>query len=156
MIGAVVSYVDDPRLIDTNVINPQWIMDGVYAIINDPIVKDENKGQLHIKDLERLLPKKKFPKPRHAYLLELMQKFNLCYAAKDQRDIYFIPDLFVDAEPKFEWDSNESMHFRYNYDDFPPDAFITRFIVEMHQDIQDNKRWRSGVLISNGACQAKV
>ena len=36
MIGAVVSFVDDPRLIDTNVINPQWIMDGVYAIINDP------------------------------------------------------------------------------------------------------------------------
>ena len=66
MIGAVVSFVDDPRLIDTNVINPQWIMDGVYAIINDPKVKDETKGKLHIKDLERILPKKKFPKERHA------------------------------------------------------------------------------------------
>ncbi|MBC8374880.1 MAG: 50S ribosome-binding GTPase [FCB group bacterium] len=156
MIGAVVSFVDDPRLIDTNVINPQWIMDGVYAIINDPVVKDETKGRLHIKDLERILPKKKFPKSRHAYLLELMQKFNLCYAANDKRDIYFIPDLFVDIEPNLDWDSSKSMHFRYNYDDFPPDAFITRFIVEMHQDIQGKKRWRSGVFISNGACQAKV
>jgi small GTP-binding protein len=156
MIGAVVSYVDDPRLIDTNVINPQWIMDGVYAIINDPIVKDEAKGKLHIDDLERILPKKKFPKSRHAYLLELMKKFNLCYAAKDQRDIYFIPDLFEDIEPDFEWDGNKSMHFRYNYDDFPPDTFITRFIVEMSQDIQEDKRWRSGVFISNGSCRAKV
>lgn len=156
MIGAVVSFVDDPRLIDTNVINPQWIMDGVYAIINDPKVKDKAKGELHIDDLERILPKKKFPKARHAYLLELMKKFNLCYGAKDQRDIYLIPDLFEDIEPDFEWDSDKSMHFRYNYDDFPPDAFMTRFIVEMHQDIQADKRWRSGVYISNGSCSAKV
>ena len=103
MIGAVVSFVDDPRLIDTNVINPQWIMDGVYAIVNDPKVKDEAKGRLHIKDLERILPKEKFPRARQFYLLELMQKFDLCYAAKDQRDIYFIPDLFEDIEPEFEW-----------------------------------------------------
>ena len=48
------------------------------------------------------------------------------------------------------------MHFRYNYDDFPPESFMTRFIVEMHQDIQDEKRWRSGVFISNGSCRAKV
>lgn len=156
MIGAVVSYVDDPRLIDTNVINPQWIMDGVYAIINDPKVKDQAKGRLHISDLERILPKKKFPKARHAYLLELMKKFDLCYAAKEQKDVYFIPDLFEDVEPDFEWNSEGSMHFRYNYDDFSPDVFMTRFIVEMHQDIVDEKRWRSGVYISNGSCHAKV
>jgi len=156
MIGAVVSYVDDPRLIDTNVINPQWIMDGVYAIINDPKVKDESKGELHIDELARILPKDKFPKARHIYLLELMKKFNLCYAANDQRDIYYIPDLFEDIEPEFEWDSEKCMDFRYNYDDFQPVVFMTRFIVEMHQDIQKNKRWRSGVYISNGSCRAKV
>jgi len=156
MIGAVVSFVDDPRLIDTNVINPQWIMDGVYAIINDPTVKDKNKGRLNINDLERILPKQKFPKARHTYLLELMKKFNLCYGAKDQPDIYFIPDLFEDIEPDFEWDGDASIHFRYNYDDFSPDAFMTRFIVEMHEDIVEDKRWRSGVFISNGSCRAKV
>jgi GTPase SAR1 family protein len=131
-------------------------MDGVYAIINDPKVKDEAKGELHIDDLGRILAKKKFPKARHAYLLELMKKFNLCYGAKDKRDIYLIPDLFEDIEPDFEWDSDKSMHFRYNYDDFPPNVFMTRFIVEMHQDIQKEKRWRSGVFISNGSCRAKV
>ncbi len=156
MIGAVVSYVDDPRLIDTNVINPQWILDGVYAIINDSLIKDERKGRLFLDDLERILPKDRFPKERHAYILELMQKFNLCYAAKDQRNIYFIPDLFEDIEPAFAWDSENSLHFRYNYDDFPPVTFITRFIVEMNQDIQDDHRWRSGVHISNGSVEAKI
>ena len=156
IIGAVVSFVDDPRLIDINVINPQWIMDGVYAIINDPKIKDEKKGRLHITDLGRVLPAERFPKNRHAYLLELMQKFNLCYAVKDQRDIYFIPDLFEDIEPDFEWDSDKSMHFRYNYEDFPPDAFITKFIVEMNLDILHDHLWRSGVHISNVSCQAKI
>jgi hypothetical protein len=85
-----------------------------------------------------------------------MKKFNLCYGAKDQPDIYFIPDLFEDIEPNFDWDGDASMHFRYNYDDFSPDAFMTRFIVEMHQDIVEDKRWRSGVFISNGSCRAKV
>lgn len=48
------------------------------------------------------------------------------------------------------------MHFRYDYDDFSPDSFMTKFIVEMYHDIIDEKRWRSGVYISNGTCQAKV
>ena len=156
MLGTVVSYVDDPRLIDTNVINPQWIMDGVYAIINDPKVKDLEKGRLHIDDLGRILSKKKFPKARHAYLLQLMNKFDICYEAKDQRDVYLIPDLFEDIEPDYDWEGENSMHFRYNYDDFSPDSFMTRFIVEMHQDILDDKRWRSGVYIANESCKAKV
>ena len=156
MLGVVVSYVDDPRLIDTNVINPQWIMDGVYSIINDPKVKDDTKGRLHIKDLERILSSEKFPKARHRYLLDLMKKFELCYPAKDQKDLFFIPDLFEDIEPDVEWNNSECIRFRYNYDDFSPDAFMTRFIVDMHQDIVEEKRWRSGVYISNGSCSAKV
>ena len=156
ILGTIVSYANDPRLIDTNVINPQWVMDGVYAIINDSIIKDDNKGKLHINDLARVLDKTKFPKDKHAFLLELLQKFNLCYQAKNSRNIFFIPDLFEDIEPDIKWENKDVMHFRYNYDDFPPDAFMTRFIVEMHEDIIGKKRWRSGVYIDNGNCKAKV
>jgi len=156
ILGAVVSFVDDPRLMDTNVINPQWIMDGVYAIINDPTIKDLNKGRFEIQDLNAILDHDRFPENRHVFLLDLLEKFGLCYAVSGNKNVYYIPDLFEDIEPDFEWDSNEAMHFRYNYDDFPPDAFMTRFIVDMHEDIRDNIRWRSGVLISNGTCTAKV
>ena len=156
ILGTVVSYVDDPRLIDTNVINPQWIMDGVYAIINDPIVKDQNKGQFHIDDLSRILNEKRFPKNKHNFLLELLQKFNLCYPTKNDRNFYFIPDLFEDVEPEVNWNAENTMHFRYNYDDFPPNTFMTKFIVDVHEGIIDKNRWRSGVYISNDSCKAKV
>ena len=157
ILGTVVSYVDDPRLASTHVINPQWIMDGVYKIINDKIIKDDNKGCFAISELARVLPKDRFPIDKHIFLLELMQKFSLCYQAKDDRNVYFIPDLFEDIEPEYDWKIDENtISFRFNYDDFPPDAFMTRFIVAMHESIVDDLRWRSGVYISNSACQAKV
>jgi internalin A len=157
ILGTVVSYVDDPRLTSTHVINPQWIMDGVYKIINDKIIKDDNKGRFNINELTRVLPKDRFPIDKHIFLLELMQKFNLCYQAKDNRNIYFIPDLFEDIEPKYDWEIDKNtIIFRFNYDDFPPNAFMTRFIVEMHESIIDDLRWRSGAYITNKSCQARV
>ncbi len=60
-LGTVVSFVDDPRLADTHVINPQWIMDGVYTLINDPEVKDKRRGEFSFADLKRLLPTDRYP-----------------------------------------------------------------------------------------------
>ncbi|MBK8194933.1 MAG: hypothetical protein IPK76_17620 [Lewinellaceae bacterium] len=54
-LGTVVSFVDDPRLDHTHVINPQWIMDGVYTLINDSVIKDKRRGQFSFADLKRLL-----------------------------------------------------------------------------------------------------
>lgn len=157
ILGTVVSYVDDPRLMDTHVINPQWIMDGVYAIINDPKIKEENKGKFHIRELRRVLLRERFPERKHYFLVELMNKFNLCYEAKGERNTFYIPDLFDDIEPNMkDWNSDMALRFRYNYDDFSPDSFMTQFIVEKHKDIIGEYRWRSGVFISNSSCKAKV
>ena len=156
MLGTIVSFVDDPRLSDTNVINPQWIMNGVYAVINDSIIKDTNKGKFHISELSNILSAKKFPKSRHAYLLQLMEKFNLCYSTNIDKDTYYIPELFEDIEPDVEWNQDNIMRFRYNYDEYSPDPFVTKFIVEVHEQIMDTNRWRSGVYITNGTCSAKI
>lgn len=156
MLGTIVSFVDDPRLADTNVINPQWIMNGVYAIINDKVIKDINKGQFHISELSNILSAKKFPKSRHAYLLQLMEKFNLCYSTNADKDTYYVPELFEDIEPDVEWNQDNIMRFRYNYDEYSPDTFVTKFIVSVHEQIMDMNRWRSGVYITNGTCSAKI
>lgn len=156
MLGTIVSFVDDPRLADTNVINPQWIMNGVYAIINDKVIKDINKGEFHISELSTILSAKKFPKSRHAYLLQLMEKFNLCYSTNADKDTYYVPELFEDIEPDVEWNQDNIMRFRYNYDEYSPDTFVTKFIVSAHEQIMDMNRWRSGVYITNGTCSAKI
>jgi hypothetical protein len=162
-LGTVVAFEDKLKNIDTQVINPQWLLDGVYKILNDPTVKDERKGLFTYADLERILDDKKkngekrFPRTRYPFLLELMQSNGLCYPIDNEKETsYLLPDLFSDAQPEKVWEHEDVMRFRYDYDTYPPDAFMTRFIVAKHADIVGEKRWRSGVVISNGTCSALV
>ena len=156
ILGTVVSFVDDVRLIDTNVIKPQWILDGIYRIINDPKIKNNNYGEFHVDELLKILNQEKFPIHRHGYLLGLMEKFLLCFPLNPEKTSFLLPDLLTDVEPDIKWDNKDIKRFRYRYTDFEPRSIITQFIVYMHNDIKENKVWRSGVFLSNGECEARV
>ena len=156
-LGTVVSFVEDPRLMHTHVINPKWITDGVYSLINDKKVKDDCKGEFSFKDFKRLLDPKRYPSSKYSFLVDLMENFKLCYPVKKTKDVFLLPDLFDDIEPTDVWPEDiDSMEFRLNYGSYPPDLFITQFIVERYEDIIDEKRWRSGVVIGEGKCNAIV
>jgi small GTP-binding protein len=157
-LGAVVSFIDDHRLNDTHVINPQWLLDGIYRFINDAEIKDGRKGEFSFADFQRLLDVKRYPEQKYNFFVELMKKFRLCYPLRCRDNAWLLPDLFADIEPKNVWPETGAMRFRLNYSSFPPDLFITQFIVECYQDIVDEKRWRSGVVIQDkiGDCPAIV
>jgi len=156
-LGTVVSFMDDPRLTGTHVINPQWIMDGVYTLINDAEVKDSRRGEFSFADLSRLLPANRYPFEKYAFLVELMQKFKLCYPLRGRKDTYLLPDLFADIEPAGVWPEGQNgLRFRLNYELFPSDLFMTQFIVEKYASIEVEKRWRSGVVVAEGSCKAIV
>lgn len=156
-LGTIISFVDDPRLVYMNVINPKWIMDGVYSLINDSEVKDERRGLFSFSDFNRLLDKKRYPGDKYSFLVELMKKFRLCYPVNTKADTFLLPDLFSDIEPEGVWrEDKDNMRFRLNYGNYPPDLFITQFIVERYSNIFEDKRWRSGVVIGDGQCKAIV
>ncbi|MEN8218492.1 MAG: COR domain-containing protein [Pseudomonadota bacterium] len=58
-----------------------------------------DNGKLHRNDLKSLLNNQTYPKRKHDYLLELMKKFELCYALNNNE--YLLPDLFPIQEPEF-------------------------------------------------------
>ncbi|MFN0035586.1 MAG: COR domain-containing protein [Saprospiraceae bacterium] len=156
-LGTVVSFVDDPRLDHTHVINPQWIMDGVYNLINDAEVKDKRRGEFSFADLKRLLPIDRYPSDKYSFLVELMEKFKLCYPLRTHKNTFLLPDLFSDIEPAGVWpEQNKGLQLRFNYDSFPPALFMAQFIVERYADIVDEKRWRNGVVVRHGRCEAIV
>ncbi len=156
-LGTVVSFVDDPRLMDTHVINPRWLMDGAYGILNHPEIKEANKGCFSFGDLERIFDLKRYPRSRFNFLVRLMETFRLCYPARGGEDTYLIPTLFPDAEPEKVWEVANPMRFRLDYKQYPPDLFMTQFIVDHYQQIEDDKVWRSGVVIKDGnGCKALV
>ncbi len=140
----LVNHFEDRWLRETNVINPQWITEAVYTIINAPQLA--SNGKLHREDLKTILDNAIYPERKHDYIIELMKKFELCYALN--YDEYLLPDLFPIQEPDFEFDDEHGLHFILEYG-FLPKSIFTRFIVKMHSQILDNTHWRSGILLKD-------
>ncbi|MGX9727285.1 MAG: COR domain-containing protein [Candidatus Electronema sp. VV] len=155
-LGTVVSFFDDLRLKDTHVINPQWLLDGIYRFINDYDIKEQRRGEFSFADFERLLRRERYPSLKYPFFVNLMKKFKLCYPLRHWKNAWLLPDLFADIEPPNVWPESDVMRFRLNYSNFPPDLFITQFIVACYQQIDGEKRWRSGVVIKDGGCTAIV
>ncbi|MGB5686423.1 MAG: COR domain-containing protein, partial [Candidatus Electrothrix sp.] len=158
-LGTVVSFLDVYRLKNTNVINPRWLLDGIYRLLNDHKIKKERQGLFRFADLARLLDQRRYPDQKYPFLVDLMQEFKLCYPLTCFKNTcepaWLLPDLFTDIEPPDVWPHVNTMRFRLNYNS-PPDLFITQFIVDRYASIVDEKRWRSGVVVTDGTCQAII
>jgi small GTP-binding protein len=144
----VVVYFADLDLNDTHVLEPRWITEAVYKIINAQQLAIK-KGVLCLQELTEILKPitaedYQYPPEKHRHIIELMKKFELCYALEN-RDI-LIPDLLDIQEPEFSFTDKQPLRFRLEYD-FLPKSIMPRFIVKRHADIKDTLRWRTGVVL---------
>ena len=146
-LGIALNYKDDPRLRDMHVLNPRWVTEGIYKILNaEKIAKQQ--GELELMDLERILDIEKYPVERYAFLFELMKKFELCFPFPEADDRYLIPELLGKQQPEETklFDPRLCLNFRYSYP-IKPEGILPRFIVRTHLLSQHNPRWRSGVIL---------
>lgn len=151
----VVVYFPDLELNDTHVLEPRWITEAVYKIINSKQLAAK-QGVLCLKDLAEILMQKSkedfhYPPEKHRHIIELMKKFELCYQV--DRDHILIPDLLDVQEPDFSLNDKQPLRFRLQYD-FLPKSVMPRFIVKRHQEIKDDLRWRTGVVLYDKNNQA--
>jgi internalin A len=147
-LGVALTYKDDRRLRDTHVINPRWVTNGIYGLLNSPIVADR-QGLIHIDDLARLLDPKEYPQATHEFILNLMRKFELCFRLPEPRDSEFlIPQLLSKEQPPLNSDFGASprLWFRYSYA-YLPEGLLPRFIVRSHALGASMARWRTGVTL---------
>ena len=146
-LGIVINFQDDPRLEDTNILNPQWVTQGVYRILCDRALMKAG-GRLDRRALDRVLSPKVYPRHKHQFILDIMQKFELCFPFRESRErLFLVPDLLSKEAPDTgSWD--ESLAFQYQYNVLPS-SVISRFIVRMHTYIHEDVTWRSGVLVSD-------
>src|SRR6185369_1659666 len=73
-LGIVVNFRDDPRLAETHVLNPEWVTNGIYKILNAETLARKG-GELRLAELSGVLDANIYPKAMHLYLLDLMRKF---------------------------------------------------------------------------------
>ena len=152
-LGTVLSFQDDLRLSETNVLNPEWVTNGVYRILNSNELF-QSKGVLAIGDLNRILDSREYPKNKHVFIIEMMKKFELCFGFEGDEK-FLIPDLLSKEEPYLNWDYDNGLAFQYHYN-FLPGSVISRFIVRMHQFIASNTYWRTGVVLKHKDNKALV
>jgi small GTP-binding protein len=150
-LGVILHFKDFP-LLDTHVLEPKWVTEAVYRIINSEKVA-ESKGILKLNLLDEILKKEKetdyyYPRDRYRYIIDLMMKFELCYDL--DRETVLLPDLLEVQEPEFDFDYTNSLKFSIEYDFFPR-SVMPRFIVKKNKEIKGELRWRTGVVIEDNA-----
>jgi internalin A len=155
-LGIALNYRDDPRLKDTHVLNPHWVTSGIYKILNANRV-EEQKGEIHLKDLPAILDAKEYPREMHGFLLELMKKFELCFSFADDEERYLIPELLDKQEPGSarEFRPEECLNFQYHYPVLP-EGLLPRFIVRTHILGDEKSLWRTGVILEFEGSRALV
>ena len=154
VLGTVVRFPGD-----TQVLNPRWVTQGVYALLTSArLVKAQ--GQFDMKDVGEILlglpnADEHYPPHTHERLIRVMRHFELCFEFTDRQGHYLIPRHLHDNELDIPWDDADALKFQYHYETLP-DAVISRFIVRMNQYITKQYYWKNGVFLHDGENRAKV
>lgn len=146
-LGVALNYKDDIRLRDAHVLNPRWVTNGVYALLNNPELQNKG-GELWLAEVAAILDPDKYPRQMHRFLLDLMRKFELCFTFSDDDTHYLIPELLDKQEPEesASFDLAECLNFEYRYVVLT-EGLLPRFIVRTHALSEGHPRWRSGVIL---------
>ncbi|MCZ4410099.1 ADP-ribosylation factor-like protein [Cryomorphaceae bacterium 1068] len=148
-LGSVVFFTDI-GLKTTSVINPEWITNGVYAIINHPLLA-ENNGELELSLLDNILDKEVYPSEKHNYIIALMVKFELCYKVSERKIL--IPDLLPVEQPDDLPEEELVIELTYR---FIPKSIIANIIVRFKNDIYENQAWRTGVVLFSERLNTRI
>ncbi len=157
-LGIALNYRHDPRLRDTSVLKPRWLVDGIYTILRW-LHRVESRGEIRLSDFNEALGNKRiYPPTMHQFLLALMEKFELCFPLEEKKGAFLVPGLLDANQPrqlkKFMEPGATRIQFRY--EDVRPPGLIPRFIVRSHTLSARQSRWLRGVVIARGKTKALV
>ncbi|MEM7757298.1 MAG: COR domain-containing protein, partial [Cyanobacteria bacterium P01_A01_bin.40] len=145
----------DSILYRTVILKPEWGTDAVYKVLDNQKVINQ-KGYFTRNDLKIIWQDPKYFSMR-GELLELMKKFQLCYEIPGIEDALIVPELLSNSKPKYDWNESNNLILRYTYHDFMPKGIINRFVVMVHQYIDQQKYvWKSGVILKQDNSKAEV
>ncbi|MEH2096112.1 COR domain-containing protein, partial [Nostoc sp.] len=145
-LGLVLNFRDHPILKNTNVLKPNWVTEGIYALLSDENLKTKTKGIFTPADLTCILNPERYPTERHGYLIELMKEFELGFALECYPPQFLIAGLLPKDQPDKTELQGETLEFQYHYKVLP-ESIISRFIVNTHEKIHNQIYWRSGVML---------
>ena len=152
-LGVCLHFQDDPILKNWIILKPEWGTTAVYTVLDTPSVQ-KALGYFTQTDLVTIWSDEQYTDMRDE-LLQLMMRFKLCYEIPYRPGTYITPQLLSPNQPEYDWDSNDNLILRYEYE-FMPKGMLTRFTVEMHRLIDCDLVWKEGVILTQGNARAEV
>lgn len=164
-LGVVINF-RNLKNFDTQILNPLWLTNGVYRIINSEIVANAG-GLLQENDFDAVIndPRYKkentsdrvfeYPKGKLQYIVRVMQEFELCFQL-DPRT-WVVPQLLPVQEPEFKAEG-ALLRFEIHFPDFLPDSVFPRLMVKLHTFLAlsdgltqsqpiTKQAWRTGMVL---------
>ncbi len=151
-LGVVINF-RNLKNFDTQILNPLWLTNGVYRIINSERVAN-TQGLLHEADFDAVIndPRNdkageralRYPLDKLNHIVRVMQEFELCYRLDERR--YIVPQLLPVSEPDFPV-QGKGLRFTIRFPELLPDSIFPRLMVKLHNLIQGELRWRTGMVL---------
>ena len=161
-IGTIVTF-ENTLLCNRQIINPQWVTEGVYKVVRKPNRSDaqaNSNATLNEAEFKQLFAgDPRFHQPYHySWLISLLQQFQLAFNLDDGRTL--IPLRLDSQQPALDWSTyHQGSSFRFSYPDLLKKSVIARFIVNLHQNIDHRQQppyWQRGVFLRLGSARALV
>ncbi len=153
-LGVILHFQKDPVLKNTVILKPEWGTAAVYKVLDTKAVRDD-LGRFSRDQLDTIWNESQYADLRDE-LLQLMMRFKLCYEIPGRPHHYIAPQLLSSEQPSYDWDQSNNLLLRYKYE-FMPKGILTRFIVEMHKFINEQRVvWKTGVVLNNRSALAEI
>lgn len=155
-VGSIV-FFDRPVLNQLQILNPEWITTGAYAILTSEKTR-ETKGHLQWKDLQEIFSEEKeifsdkrvkikYTENQFKFILQLMLEYRLCQRNPLEEHEYLVPSAFGE-KPEKDYDNSRkgSQHYRLQFESPFEMLIMHRFIAENILYITGKDYWNSGML----------
>jgi small GTP-binding protein len=162
----VAIHFDEFDLKQLYILDPLWVTAAIYRIVRAPEIS-ANGGILDLDhQLEACLARPNpsvqgcdredfnFPEELHPQLIGLMKKFELCYQISGKNQI-LLPNLLPEDEPKYSFETDQPLRYQIQYAFLPP-TLMPSLMVQRHDEIDGELRWRSGMVLKQATSGARA
>jgi len=155
-LGTILHYQEDDLLKNIVILQNTWATTAVYKVLDDETIKTKNRGIFKKAYIKQLWCDEHYA-DKQAELLQLMQKFELCYKIEGADESYLIPQLLPESEPEnLVWEERNNLKLKYKYK-FMPKGLLSRLNVRTHQYIKDlNLAWKNGLVVVKNNSKALI
>ena len=159
-IGSIV-FFDKPVLDRLQVLNPEWITTGAYAILTSEITA-QKQGRLTIKDFKEIFKepreifsdkeiKIQYTETHFEFIIQLMLEYNLiCEEKVGKHTEYLVPSCFKE-KPAKDYDAHKqnARWYRVQFDAPFEMLIIQRFIARKIAFAVGEEYWQSGIFMKD-------